>query len=92
MRELERIDRITNLINQIWKHEQHRDLRFHQLISSLESDFNKENRNIYSNEFYKREDYQNEVVAFQKTSQIDLFYVEDDKTEKFLVAYLDKLK
>lgn len=92
MREFERIDRITNLINAIWKHEQYQDARFHQLISSLESEFNKQNRNIYSNEVYKREDYENEVIAFQRTTHTDLFYVEDDKTEKFLIAYLDSLK
>jgi len=92
MRQLERIDRITNLINAIWKHEQHQDLRFHQLIGILENELNTYYKGVYGRNLYKKEEYLDSVTTYLKQQHVDLFNVEDDKTENFLIAYFESLK
>lgn len=91
MREPERIKRILSLLEQIWN--RYPDTRFNQLISSLEYDFAKHNpqhKKEYlvatpMGEFVKG-------ILFDKVQYNDLFNVEDDTFEQFLVDYLKGLK
>lgn len=95
MREPERIERITNLIMMIWR--EMPNLRFMQLIDHLQALYNKKHGDIHRVKGYsidmdgiKNNGY--DIVAFRNDiSYVDLFYVEDDKMEKFLTDYLNDL-
>lgn len=83
MREFERIDRIVTLIKKIW--ENHQDLRFNQLINHLQRK--------YKDGAYIEKGYidigKHEVMEI---SYPNLFNVEDDKFEEFLMDYLYEIE
>jgi hypothetical protein len=85
MRDPNRIKRILTLLQQIW--EQQTDVRFNQLLSNLQSLYSQEN-----NSFGRREVYTKNFIDLEKTSYLDLFYLEDDKWEKFLISHLSSIE
>lgn len=89
MREIERIERMTELIKEIWKLQP--DMRFTQLIHSITSVYNIEQDGKLQKEYYEKEE-NNIITSYRKTSIIDGFYLEDDDFEKFLVTYLEEAK
>lgn len=91
MREPERIERIMSLLTKIWKH--HPDLRFNQLINNLQWLYAQES----GNKKYINEAYKDEVISGLKwgtvvVKYVDLFYVEDDKFEEFLIKHFEKFE
>lgn len=80
MRDHRRIDRILTLLHKIWEHQP--DVRFNQLISNLQFLYSQENNNMGRRQVYRKEN-----VNFEETSYLDLFYLEDDKWEEFLIHY-----
>lgn len=87
VRDIKRIDRITKLINVIWREQP--DVCFGQLIHNLESDYNEQNNGELSKEVYNKEKFKG-ITSYTKTYIIDAFYLEDDKLEKFLESKLNK--
>lgn len=90
MRELARIERIMSLITMIWSRSQ--DMRFNQLISALEWEFVNQDEDNKKYIDYSYSMMQNgKGIAFQKdVTNVDLFYLEDDKFEAFLIEYLKR--
>lgn len=79
MRDVTRIRTIMTLITEIWV--VYPDLRFNQLIHHLQTE--------YDNGAYIKKAYVVEVGwGGVDVSYPDLFNVEDDKFEKFLIEYL----
>lgn len=76
MREKDRIERIIYLISEIWKKNQ--DVRFNQLIRSLQIEY--ENGKYVKTACVDVPGWGTEDVSYP-----DLFYVEDDKFEVFLI-------
>lgn len=89
MRNPERIDRILNLIKEIWVKQP--DTRFLQLIDNLMWGFSKKNNNKLHETVYKKEELEH-VIAFSKDIIVNGVSVEDDEFEKFLKDYLSELK
>lgn len=89
MREFDRIDRVTELINKVWKINP--DLRFIQLVYNLSNKYCSD-MNEGSYEIYIKEELKNDIIAFKKENKIDLHHLEDDKFEGFLKYYLEELK
>jgi hypothetical protein len=90
MREPERIERILDLLKQIWIKQP--DSRFLQMISNIEwrySDANNDAGKEYS--YSKWETPRGDVIFNKDVTSVDLFYLEDDKLELFLQDYLNKL-
>lgn len=86
MRELERINRIISLLQYIW--EQHPDLRFNQLISTLQRLYSQEN-NEYGSKKMKEVDIFGDEV---ESSYFDFFFLEDNKWENFLEKIVMNIK
>lgn len=88
MRQLERIDIIMSLITMIWSHSQ--DMRFNQLISALEWEFinQHEDNKKYVDHSYSMMQNGKGIVFAKDVTNVDLFYLEDDKFEAFLIEYL----
>lgn len=83
-RDPKRIDRIMNLINEIWQ--QHPTMRFFQLLDWLEHEYSKRNDG-----FGRREGYEiDEKSITQPFATIDLFYLEDQEFEAFLLKIKDE--
>jgi len=83
MREFERISRVMKLIEQLWSLDP--DQRFLQLISNLESSYSKDNNNKGLIEYEKIEN----GVPW-KYRYIDLFNLEDDKLERYLLDLISR--
>ena len=83
MREFERIDRMITLIKKIW--ENHQDLRFNQLIDYLQ-------RKYKDGAYVKRGYVDTSPYETMEISYPNLFNVEDDKFEEFLIDYLCGIK
>lgn len=90
MREPERIDRILGLIKEIWI--KYPDLRFNQLCENLAYTYSEENDDYGKQYFYDKYENDKGIQFTKKFVGVDLFYVEDDKFEKFLEEYLKELK
>lgn len=88
MRDPKRINRILIIIEKIW--EKQPDTRFNQLIDNLQHEYINEtgetgwkvNRQIV-------ESYGSKVYLHEE-SYIDMFHLEDDKFEDFLINKLNK--
>jgi hypothetical protein len=90
MREHERIERVLNLIKQIWDCQT--DSRFMQLMSNLSWGINAAHDDKYRNYAYSKWETPKGDVIFNKDAvSVDLFHLEDDKLEKFLQNYLDEI-
>jgi len=85
MRDIERINRILELIKEIWLYDP--DLRFLQMIGNIESRYSKDNSNIGLIEY----EIEEKGAPF-KYSYTDLFYLEDDKLEIYLIELLNEKK
>lgn len=83
MREFERINRVMKLIEQLWILDP--DQRFLQLISNLQSSYSKDNNNKGLIEY---EQIENGVPW--KYRYIDLFSLEDDKLERYLLDLISR--
>lgn len=86
MREIERITRITDLFRQYWL--RYPDLRFNQLIESLQWEYintveSKYSRIDYDVQYFEKGN--KKVTEITETKIPDLFYLEDDNFEEFLI-------
>jgi hypothetical protein len=89
MRDPARIERVLDLIKQIWNKSP--DLRFNQLIDNLSWSYTDEKAN-YIEYSYSKFENEKGVQFLKDVANVDLFYVEDDKFELFLQDYLEKFK
>jgi hypothetical protein len=90
MREPERIERILNLIKQIW--ELQPDSRFMQMISNISWNYSAANNDVYKEYTYSKWETPKGDVIFNKDKvSVDLFNLEDEKLEMFLQNYLDEI-
>ncbi len=83
MRDPERIERIMSMVQQLWKQEP--DMRFFQLMAVLESRYSKDNNAFGRRELFEKEESRGSFFTY---NIVDLFYLEDDKLETFLVSFL----
>lgn len=90
MRNPERIDIAMDALTKIWK--RNPDLRFHQLIEALKTEY------VEKNEAYEyvvksfQEEYHNGNSFEKAVFHTDMFYLEDDKFIEFLVSFAEKGK
>jgi hypothetical protein len=90
MREPERIERVLELIKQIWTKQP--DSRFMQMISNISWNYSAENNDAGKEYSYSKwETPRGDVIFNKDVANVDLFYLEDDKLELFLQDYLNKL-
>jgi hypothetical protein len=88
MRDIKRIYQVMALLTQIWEAQQ--DTRFNQLMYNLQTEYNQSKGGVYSKELWEKEVYEKfDIVSYRKTSEIDLFYVEDEDFLEFLKKKLD---
>ena len=87
MRDINRIDKITNIINEIWKLDP--DLRFNQLVENLNYLYIQE-KSFPAKEIWVYEESLKNFV-YNGTDK-SIFYVEDDNYYDFLQSYLKKRK
>lgn len=80
MRDPRRIERVLTLLKKIWA--QQPEVRFNQLVANLQRMYSQENNNYGRREVFKKDFFNNE-----NNSNIDLFFLEDDKWEDFLYSY-----
>ncbi|MBP1917109.1 hypothetical protein J2Z23_004094 [Lederbergia galactosidilyticus] len=84
MRDPKRMKKILDFINELW--EQQPDMRFFQLIDSLEHEYSNKN-----NGFGYRKGYEvNSRKDKQPMAFVDLFYLEDDDFLGFLRDLIEK--
>lgn len=92
MRDIERIERIMGIFKEIWTLVP--DMRFNQLIDVLQHEY----CNVEGVEYFRKyaqiepiSNFENGVL-FNNVLIPDLFYLEDDEFEKFLISYLKSIK
>ena len=90
MREIERINRIISLIKKIWH--KHPDTRFNQLIHNLSWEYANRNNKKYIEYSYSKFENEKGTIFNKDVVNVDLFYVEDDEFEKFLIDYLNEIE
>jgi hypothetical protein len=90
MRNPERIERILDLLKQIWIKQP--DSRFMQMMSNISWNYSAAN-NDYGKEYSysKWETPKGNVIFNKDVVDVDLFYLEDDKLEQFLKDYLKQI-
>jgi uncharacterized protein len=82
-RHSDRIEKISCLIRKIW--ESNPDMRFFQLLDLLQHEFS-----LSNDGFGKRQVFELDSKGHkQPTVFIDLFYLEDDDLEEFLLDYIE---
>ncbi|GMK47534.1 hypothetical protein PghCCS26_46640 [Paenibacillus glycanilyticus] len=84
MRNPERISNITRLIQELWM-DKYTDLRYFQLISFLSQEYTKRNNN---NNIKYPLTKQEQTSSYKQ--KIDLFDLEDDVLEGFLITLLNE--
>lgn len=90
MREPARIDRIMTLIHQIW--EKHPDLRLFQLMENLSWEYSKRHKDKYKEYSYSKWEDEHGTIVFKKDmAEVNLFHVEDESMEKFLLEYWEEI-
>jgi hypothetical protein len=90
MREPERIERILNLIKQIWIKQP--DSRFMQMMSNISWNYSAANNDAYKEYSYSKWETQKGDVIFNKdVANVDLFHLEDDKLEEYLQEFLKEI-
>lgn len=88
MRDPARIERIMNLIETIWV--KYPDTRFLQLVYALKSKYRSEN-DIEPEIFYDKWEDGRGTITFRETPiGSELFNLEDDKFEQFLIEYVER--
>lgn len=88
MRDINRISRVMSLLEIIW--EAHPDLRFNQLLDSIQRSYVNEESKTSIKFYYNKEEF-NGNEYYVPTAVLDLFYLEDDKFEIYLKKLVDKL-
>lgn len=86
MRDPKRIKRMLSLIGELWKKKP--DMRFFQLINWIEYEFSKQNNGFGHRRVFEKDSHNLE----QPFSYMDLFYLEDDKFETFLIGFIKDYK
>jgi hypothetical protein len=90
MREPERIDRILDLIKQIWIKQP--DSRYMQMMSNISWNYSAANNDAGKEYSYSKWETPKGAVIFNyDVASVDLFHLEDDKFEKFLEGYLKEI-
>jgi hypothetical protein len=91
MRELERIERILDLLKQIWIKQP--DSRLMQMMSNISWNYSAANNDAGKEYAYSKwETPKGDVIFNKDVAIVDLFYLEDDKLEKFLQEYLKEIE
>lgn len=90
MREFARIERIVSLVTKIWR--KYPDLRFNQLIDVLSWNYANKNGGKYIEYAYSKFENEKGVQFLKDVANVDLFYLEDDKYEQFLIEYLQLIE
>jgi hypothetical protein len=89
MRNLERIERILDLIKQIWIIQP--DSRYMQMISNISWNYSAANNDAYKEYSYSKWDTPKATIFNKDVVTVDLFHLEDDKLELFLENYLKEI-
>ena len=82
MRDPERIERIMELLHEIWQLD--KDMRFMQLIYNIQRSYSHRNKDAGLIKSVEKDGF--------SRSGFDLFALEDDQVEPFLVDYLAEWK
>jgi uncharacterized protein YihD (DUF1040 family) len=86
MRRPERIERLLNLLYEIWSYQP--DTRFNQLIHNLQIEYAENNG--YLTEVWDKDEHKG-IVSYRQKHIADLFNLEDDKFIEFLIDKRNKL-
>lgn len=81
-REPERINRMLSLLREIW--ESNPDMRFFQLIDSIQHEYSSKNNQFGKQEGFELDSKGNKLPI----SYVDLFYLEDNNFEEFLQEFI----
>lgn len=86
MREFERIERIMALLKEFWS--RYPELRFNQLIDSLQWEYVNTVNNKYLETYHTINHLDGKIkgFTFDEVKIPELFYLEDDQFEKFLLS------
>ena len=79
MRDAGRIPRMTTLLEKIWEYQP--DVRFNQLVSNLQSQYSQQH-----------DHYGERVIDSERGTYLDMFFLEDDKWERFLESYSGEIE
>jgi 2-oxoglutarate dehydrogenase complex dehydrogenase (E1) component-like enzyme len=90
MRDPNRIDRILKLIKQLW--DKQPDTRFNQLIHNLSWEYSRINNDKYKVWSYSKLENEKGIQFTKDEVSVDLFHLEDDKFEEFLIDKLEENK
>jgi nuclear transport factor 2 (NTF2) superfamily protein len=90
MRDPARIERILNLIKQIWTMQP--DSRFMQLISNISWNYSSDNNDAFKTYNYSKWVINEKIIFSKDVAHVDLFNLEDDKLEAYLEEYLGKIR
>lgn len=90
MRDPARIERILNLIMQIWKLQP--DSRFMQMINNISWNYSSDNNDAYKEYSYSKWEIKDQIVFNKDIVNVDPYHLEDDKLEAYLEEYLKKIK
>jgi hypothetical protein len=90
MREIERIERVLDLIKRIWIKQP--DSRFMQMMSNLSWNYSAANNDAYKEYSYSKWETPKGIIFNKDVVNVDCFHLEDDKLEIFLQDYLEKLQ
>lgn len=88
MRNSERISQVMTALTEIWC--RYPDLRFNQLIESLQIEYNNTHDSIYSREYWEKDEY-NGIVSYRRWIRPDLFNLEDESFLSFLQIKLNNI-
>ena len=84
MRDPARISKIMDLLVFIWQSEGYTDLRFNQLISNLQHEYNLKHDGKYTKELEQKEVWK-DITSYRPYNVLDLYNVEDEDWMVFLV-------
>jgi hypothetical protein len=91
MRDITRIERILDLLKQIWIKQP--DSRFMQMMSNISWNYSAANNDAYKEYSYSKWETPKGNVIFNKdVVNVDCFHLEDDKLEVFLQDYLKEIE
>lgn len=88
MRDINRISRVMRLLEIIWV--EYPDLRFNQLLDSIQRSYVNDKSKVSIKIYYDKEEFKGNTFYTPVAVQ-DLFYLEDDKFEKYLQELVEKL-
>lgn len=89
MRDKERINRIIDLLHEIWNYMP--DIRFNQLVSNLQTLYSQKNDGYGTRKVFEKEVYERYTIK-REITYLDFFSLEDDEFEEFLETYVRELR